>query len=82
MPDDNPKPLWWEAALKWGFGVVALTAVSIVIWGAFSEQNAFIRETLLQVCQQQSEVISQNSELIKMNNGMLERCSREREERR
>lgn len=68
MPGLESVPKYaWDAAVKWGFGTVALTAIAIVLWMSFDKQNAYIRETMAADSRTQTKVIEQNSEQLKQN---------------
>lgn len=71
----------WEAALKWGFGVVVLATVSTVFWLSLDKQNAYIRESMSQqnieqskTIERNSQVLQQNSEVIKQNSLVMEKA--------
>lgn len=65
----------WDAAIKWGFGTVALVAISTVLWISFDKQNTYIRETMAEDSKAQSRIIEQNSVQLKQNSEQLQRNS-------
>ena len=65
----------WSAAVKWGFGMVALVAISVVLGMWFDKQNTYIRETMAADSKVQIRVIEQNSVQLQQNSVQLQQNS-------
>lgn len=69
---DGATKFAWDAAIKWGFGTVALVAISVTLWMSFDKQNVYIRETMAADSKAQTKVIEQNSLQLQQNSAVLE----------